>query len=215
MQSGTLGKRFRDVYVRVKHERWKNFLRNIGSVSDEMSDAQRQQFEAFLDSEDGQELLTDFADRVVKTRSRTAIAALAILYSDPVLERYGSDFKAEAAQGLEGISERSIHTFLVLYAYWGGSNRHPQRETSRLDNTIVAGKPFKDHVEHDAQTWGRIFKDLITRDILGADIAPGQRYSQKDAAWEQLFNFTEHSHLYWSLFCQARKALGLPPVGES
>ena len=46
----------------------------------------------------------------MRTRSKTALAALAVLFGRPA----DSDRKAQIALGLEGIAERSIDMFLFI-----------------------------------------------------------------------------------------------------
>ena len=81
-----------------------------------MTEEQRLRFERYIASPDAQEWLADFADKAIRARSHTTIAALAILFADPIEEHFGEDFKAEAAYALEGISDRSIYAFLSIAA---------------------------------------------------------------------------------------------------
>ena len=91
------------LYDRVKRNRMSTFFKGLCAVSDDLSDDERERFRSYVSSAEGIELLTDFADNAMRTRSQTAITALAVLFSNPVDEPYDSEFKAEAAQALEGI----------------------------------------------------------------------------------------------------------------
>ena len=67
-----------------------------------------------INSTAGVEVLADYIDKVVRTSSKTASAALAILYADVDDKSYSPEFKLSAAIALEGISEEAIDSFLYF-----------------------------------------------------------------------------------------------------
>jgi hypothetical protein len=197
-------------YQRLQFERFQTFLRTIGSTSDEMSEEERLRFESYVNSKDGQNWLADFAAQAVRTRSQTAIAALAVLFADPIQEGFSDEFKADAAQALDGLSDKAIYVFLVLCALQ--STLEPSGPVVRLDSEIVANTPALRELQYSLNTWVVLIDELERRGILGADFSGGMRLGSETAAWERRFRFSEESELYRRLLRRARSALGLPSI---
>jgi hypothetical protein len=109
---------------KVQRKRLTMFLEDIGRFSDEMTESERERFEAYVTSEDGQELLVDLADRAVRTRSQTAIAALAILFANPLTEDFDEVFVERHRTGLkQSPTKLSLHS---LHFLCGVRGRIPQ-----------------------------------------------------------------------------------------
>jgi hypothetical protein len=89
-------------------------LKTLSTIHDNLSPQQQEYFKKVLESEDGQEILSEYADSVINTSSKTANIALALLYSDAKHERFPKSFKALAAMSLKGITEELIDLFLAL-----------------------------------------------------------------------------------------------------
>jgi hypothetical protein len=101
-------------YRWIRTWRIKTFIRALNTAADDLSAEDREKLDKYLSSKPGLEILADFADAAVRSRSPTAIAALALLYADMKDQRYSKDFKAAAAHALEGISEDVVEAFLLL-----------------------------------------------------------------------------------------------------
>lgn len=65
-QFGRLGQLVDAAYGRVRIVRLTQFLRKIGTVSDEMSESERVRFERHMNSPEAQQWLADFAEQVVR-----------------------------------------------------------------------------------------------------------------------------------------------------
>ena len=101
-------------YRWARTARIKRFLHSLSSVIDELSEEQRRKFDKIINSEAGGELLAEYSDAVLRTSSKTAIAALAILYADVDDKKYVQDFKVAACLVFQGITENSVEAFLEL-----------------------------------------------------------------------------------------------------
>ena len=66
----------------VHRERLKVFLGGLGYAHEELSEEQRAKFEKSLLSPEGQALLTDYIAATYRSRSKLAIAVMAILFGD-------------------------------------------------------------------------------------------------------------------------------------
>jgi hypothetical protein len=205
----TLATQINTIFGRVRRRRLESFLRDIGSVSDEMSENDRQRFEAYIDSPESQEWLADFAEQVVRTRSRLAIAALAILYANPIEESFSSDFKADAAIALEGIADETVNAFLILHSLRGTVSK--DNGSVYLAETVVNRTLALKELGYSANRWVRVIGDLLRRGIVGGRFSGAGWFAGEDP-WEQSFRFSEESELFFRLFSRARQALGLPPV---
>jgi hypothetical protein len=101
-----------EAYAGSRRRRVETFVRAIGAVSDELTDAERERFERYMNSPVAHELLADLVEQASRTRSTIAIAALAILFSDPVEERFSSEDKAEAATRSTAFRTTAGHLWL-------------------------------------------------------------------------------------------------------
>ena len=195
------------VYKRVWNQRFQFFLDEIGKFSDEMTEADRLRFEAYINSEDGQELLVDLADHAVRSRNRVAIAALAILLANPVNESFDENFRVEAPHRIEAIPDRSVVTLLAVCAF---QRADPDRTVVLLSNIVVANASGLNELGYSASVWLEVLEDLLARQILGSDTS----YADlgEGAVWSKVVRVTEKTQLYERLFVRARKALGYQSV---
>ncbi len=144
-------------YQRVR--RIRTFLFGLDSSVEDLPREDRARFDEYISSEEGGRLLADFVDEVVRNRSQTALASLAILFSSrpsaPDL-----DFTARAARALEGISERTIDTFLAIFRVrpvpdgrgavnepdQPTSSRDPDASRAGLERSRMGGPDRRSHV---------------------------------------------------------------------
>jgi hypothetical protein len=101
-------------YKFVREKRMKRFLNTLSNAQEQLTSGERKYFGKLLESEDGQELLAEYADSVINTSSKTANIALALLYADVKTESFDESFKTLAALALRGISESAISLFIIL-----------------------------------------------------------------------------------------------------
>ena len=94
--------------------RARQFLRSLSGATQTFTGKQREKFEQVIKSDIGSELLADYAEKVLRTSSRTAIAALAMLYADVDDVTFSPEFKRATMIALEGISEDLIDAFVEL-----------------------------------------------------------------------------------------------------
>ena len=102
-------------------------LRSIAFRQEQLGDEQRDDFKRYIGSEAGQELLTDYAETTVRTSSRTAIAALGILYAHHDDGRFSPGFRRNACEALDRISDDAVRLFLDLLKIAREIPNQPQR----------------------------------------------------------------------------------------
>jgi hypothetical protein len=105
------------VWAAIKWFRTKRvtqFLRGLGRATEAMSDDEKRRFQQVIDSDAGGALLSQYMDGVLKSSSRAAIAAYALLYADAYDMRYPRAFKATAGIALDGIPDWLIEIYLEI-----------------------------------------------------------------------------------------------------
>ena len=116
----------------------------------------------YVNSPSGEEVLADFAAQAVRTRSRTAAAALAVVFANPGAN---AERKARIALGLEGISERSIETFLRLYHEREALNLS-EGKLRRISDATIANLPSLSAITTDGDEWVNAIDDLLARGLV-------------------------------------------------
>lgn len=101
-------------YRWVKSWRMKCFIKSLGKAAESLGEREKQRLDEIIASQEGAELLTQYADSVLKTSSKTAITALALLYADQDDSTYSEEFKRQACTSLDGISDHEVGFFLEL-----------------------------------------------------------------------------------------------------
>jgi hypothetical protein len=181
------------------------FLRSLNRTVDDLPHEDRQQFDRFINSNEGGELLADFSDHVIRTRSQTAIAVLAILYGTPSSE-IDDDTKARIALAMGGISEGSLDVFLTL-----SDSRHELAPTDAelimLSNEHVEGNPSLRARGWFPHVWVVAIDDLVARGLLGRDLTSGGWMTSELAEWHRTFRFTAESAQVADLIQKGRNYL--------
>ena len=186
-------------YQWLRDRRFKAFLSGLNGAVDELPREDRERFESYINSERGGELLADFAEQAVRTRSKTALAALAVLFADPHAD---AERKTETAVALDGVSEQILDVFWLLH------QRRNQIQPNGgdiggLTNIIATQDPVLRAAGWDGNVWLRAVDELVARGFLGADPSAAGRMGGEEE-WSRYFRFTEESDRYATLVMRAR-----------
>lgn len=194
-------------YRWVKNRRVKVFFRALDATLDSVNDRDRARFARIVDSEEGRELMAEYCDSVLRTSSRTACAALGILYADVDNEAYSEDFKKAACFGLQGISEDAIDLFLKLLQIAADK---PRRERKPYwVHTVTEGEweghgSGRSHIP--AESVAPYTHDLINRGLLRPN--PGTPFGiPVPNNWQVAFGTGGLTKQFQALLTQARKFL--------
>jgi hypothetical protein len=103
-----------EIATGIKRARLDEFLRALRHAEGELDLEHKNELEELLSSTSGQELLTDYADTILRTSSRIAISALGILYANRDRKDFPDSFRRNACEGLFEISDDLVETFLAL-----------------------------------------------------------------------------------------------------
>ncbi len=197
-------------YEWARLKRFSAFLKGLDGSALELSDKDRPRFEAYIDSELGMDFLAEYADTAVRSRSETAIAALAILYSDWEHSSFTADFKAAAALALEGISERVIDALLLLTSERAAlapvSGGEPYAIFALRDAEGVPPPAFASWSSR-GEEWVAAVHDLTARRILIPDAMGGMRYGDEKQTWCCYFGIGKSTEEYAALLKKARAYL--------
>ena len=187
----------------VHRKRAKDFLRSLKRAADDLPPEKRDAFQRFLKSRAGVEILSEYAESVIRTASETAVAAMALMCSDAENEIYPPEFKRAAATALRGISEREVDVFIALS---GVSVKQPEPPypIAIADDELVSQFPELADVLAQAETRVAIVRDLIARGLLLPDFASA-RWGGGGVGVP--FGIGEWASKYRELFIRARSLL--------
>ena len=160
--------------------RAKRFLRALRTAADEMPEAKKKALDRLLKSNEGGEILAQYVDSVLRTSSKTAIVALALLYADADHETYPREFKLAAALALEGISEQEVDAFLDLSQVTdfipARNQPNPPYPVAVANDKLIDSFPNTAEFLRPPATRVAVVNDLINRGLLLPDFASA-RYS--------------------------------------
>jgi hypothetical protein len=196
-----------------RRKRAKAFLRSLKDAADGLPPDKREALDKVMRSKAGAAILSEYAESVIRTSSETAIAAMALLYSDSENEIYSPQFKLAAAISLRGISEREVDVFLALSGVKEFITAKNQPElpypVAIANDGLVTNFPGLADVLGPAESRVAIVHDLIGRGLLLPDFA-SSRYG--DGGVGVTFGIGAWSHTYRELLTRARSVI---PNGES
>ena len=201
------GKQVIAAYKWARLKRLTSFLKGLDGSTSELSEEDRLRFEVYINSQLGIDFLAEYADTAVRSRSETAIAALAILYSDWEHSLFPADFKAAAALALEGISERLIDALLLLTseraALSSVPDEGPYATFALRDVEGVPPTTFASWSSH-GEDWVGAIHELIARRILLPDAVAGMRWADDNQTWCCYFGIAPSTEQYAALLKKAR-----------
>jgi hypothetical protein len=188
-------------FVRIKRMKW--FLKALSSTQDKLTSKEKNRFEKLLESDEGQELLAEYADSVINTSSKTANIALAILFGDIKTESFEKTFKILAAPVLRGITENVVDLFLALI-----ENKElleisdiPPYPIWACREDFVSQVFDVDSEFRDASVLYSVFGELIRRGLLAPDHVLGWI---ADPGISIHFGITKTSMSFYHLLNRAR-----------
>jgi hypothetical protein len=196
-------------YRWFKTLRAKHFLRALSKSAEKMDEEDKSRLQDILKSKEGAEILADYVDVILRTSSKSAIAALALLYSDVKEQRYSLSFKLAAITVLEGISEQSIDAFLELLEV---NTFIPNKNQSNVPYPVAVASddlinslnsPVRELLK-PPETRITIISDLIRRGLLLPDFV-SSRWSDGD--FYLTFGVSEEVKKYADLIRKARQLL--------
>ena len=192
-------------YQWVKQKRMTLFLKTLAKSEENLTEYQKEKLQKILSSEDGKELLAEYADSVIRTSSRTGIAALAILYGDVDDKKFRGAFKSLAALSLEGISEEAVDLFLALSEGQRFSKLVDDKGPYKIyfcDNHFLSYFPDLNYLLNQPAEIVAITNDLIRRRLL----VPDHAYSRIGGGEVSIpFGLSETSILFQKLLKLARE----------
>lgn len=203
-QTFKYGKNVIAAYKWWRLRRVRTFLHGIGASVDDLPHEDRVRFDQYINSEEGGELLADFVERVVRNRSRTALAVLAVVFATPA-DQSDYEWKAETAAAFDGIPERNIDAFLALY----GAREaifHAHTQDLSVTNETVELVPALRAIQLIPYEWVAVIDDLVSRGLFGRDPVSAGRIGGGHT-WSRYFIATPNTDRYAVLLLKARRCL--------
>ena len=194
--------------LQAKRLKW--FLRALERKLSENPSEAKARLHKILSDPKAAELLAEYSEAVIRTSSRLANAALALLYADQADLRYTRDFKSRAAMAFRGIEDRTIKFFLVLAAGLGQEASDTSDPYQRYYlGTLVNGAPALAVVEPSPEGRFQMLFELQRRGLLLPDWSSG--------GWgggESGFGIGRDAASYRDLLIAATDALATDTVEE-
>jgi len=162
-----IGKAYK-VYRWVHRRRLEGFLQALDYEIGREGDSARERLDQLLGSEEGAEVLADFAATAVRNSSRTVGAALAVLYTDTDHATYNVEVKAGLCQAVDGMSDRLVEMFLALTEVETSDLAHGEQDefpVYHLDNLLVRNPSIKTIAPTVAEQTAMV-EDLQGRGLL-------------------------------------------------
>jgi len=103
-----------EVYKLVRLKRMRLFLESLSRMEEDLTSKQKKRLRKVLESKEGQRILSDYIDSLLRTSSEISIVAFALLYADVEHERYSLSFKRQASVSLAGITDETVLLFLTI-----------------------------------------------------------------------------------------------------
>ncbi|GMV21036.1 MAG: hypothetical protein AMXMBFR57_09850 [Acidimicrobiia bacterium] len=195
-------------YRFVRQRRVRSFLRSLADATSDLDSAGRERFRTYIESVPGRELLAEFAETSLRSKTQTATAALAILYADVDCTRFPREFIADAVPALESLTDRTIDAFLLLSKHAAALAQTPDRgpyTVVAITGSVVGAEPELSGWSTEAAEWCRVVGDLTQRGILTADWAAGSRLADDD--WRAYFALSLFSGNMSKLLNEARGSI--------
>ena len=191
-------------YKFIRKKRFVLFLKAINAAEDELGEKERQRFAKYVNSNLGKELLSEYADTVLRTSSLTAIAALGILYADIRDSKYTPDFKRLACLAIQGSTDKLVDVFIALCSVAPESTGGPYPVRS-ISQDIMGSNNELCRLIGTAEDAFAFVNELIRRGMFLPDHAPSRVGGGK---WFVNFGCTDISHSLRDLMLKAKAFLG-------
>lgn len=198
-------------YRWARNRRIATFISALDAGTKRLSREEQTRFNAYLESKPGLELLADYAEATMRSRSRVVTAALAVLYSDPDHFRFPSGFKASAVSALEGLDDNVVEAFLILAAERANLPTAPGAayQVFALRDAVVANSQAMTRWSSQGLAWVSVIRELVQRGLLAPDSSAGMRLGDEDQSWCVYFAFSDASDLFAELLSTARSYLNI------
>jgi len=161
------------VWVMYRKRRIGIFLKSIDKASGTMSGKDKEQFNDYISSPFGRELLMEYSDSVLSTSSLIAISALGIIYADINNEIYTDDFKRITCRSLQGVTDGLIEAFILLCDLKLKTEKGPYPLCKLDEDEFESSESLKDRIETSEDAFACI-AELIRRGMFLPDHIPSR-----------------------------------------
>ncbi|MEZ8051767.1 hypothetical protein [Vibrio atlanticus] len=151
----------KDAYNKSKKRKIDTFMKCVDVRYELMTLGERDTLITYLDSSEGQDLLSDYVNNALNTSSQTVIMAYALLYCNDADFSFTASEKHSIVSALQGISDELVLLFVEL------SKLDPTHENDAFKRVLVTNQ-----VGWQIQHGGNLYVDiaeLIRRGLLLLD----------------------------------------------
>ena len=118
--------------------------------------------------------------------------------------------KAQTALALDGVSERSLDCFLLLWRHFADLRRE-EMELATISDATVESHSTLNAAGWSDDAWVAAVDDLIARGLLGANPSVAARIGGAER-WSRHFRFTSDSEWFERLLERARACLNTQTI---
>ncbi len=193
-------------YTLVRKKRIIRFLKSIHKESNAWDAGKKKKFEAYIQSDVGTEILSDYADSVLLTNATLAHACLALLYADFEGDQYTQTLKLHIVSALRGCSNQYLRVFVHLLKIDLSPQKDPPYGVRLITDGILTRAPQLGAFVGDETELLTVVDDLSRRGLLLPDHAGGRAGATKPH-WFYPFGVSRLTVEYLALIGQAETLL--------
>ena len=190
-------------YRRFRTARIRWFLQGLDATRRALPENEQKRFSAYIASSEGQALLAQYADAVLRTSSRISIAALAIIFAST--SQYTPNFRALATSALDGLTDSAAiaHVRLSLLKRCICANE-PYPVCIVGASTLSSDRQLQAVVASPTEFYGVVY-DLIRRGMLLPDHSSSRVGGNE---WTITFGVSPHTDVFRDLLQRSQSYLG-------
>ncbi|WP_050907958.1 hypothetical protein [Vibrio harveyi] len=154
----------KSAYDNSRKRKIDTFMKYVDARYEVMSVDERDQLIRYLETDEGQDLLSDYVTNALNTSSKTVVMAYALLYCDDADFGFTASEKRSIVSSLQGISDELVSLFIEL------SKIKPTHEFEMFNRVLVTHH-VGENIEHGGNLYVDV-ADLIRRGLLLSDPKP-------------------------------------------
>jgi hypothetical protein len=200
----------RNAYRWLSNTRMTIFLKSLDFSLNEILPESKERFEEYINSNMGREKLAEYSDTILRTSSRSCIAAMGILYSDSLNNKlFSEEFKRIACFAFQGATEPLIDAFIALCDMEPDVSESPYPLCILSEEKFRKDAKLRNVIGSPEDAFASVY-ELIRRGLFLPGHTP---FRVAGTGWHIIFGVTDISRKLKSLLLEAKRYLGTHEIG--
>ncbi|MEZ8719932.1 hypothetical protein AB6D66_02560 [Vibrio pomeroyi] len=154
----------KEAYNKSRKRKIDTFMTYVDARYEIMTPSERDELVRCLDSNEGQDLLSDYVNNALNTSSKTVVMAYALLYCNDPDFNFSTQDKRSIVSALQGINDELVLLFIEL------SKLNPTHENEAFKRVLITSQAGEE-IQHGENLYVDI-AELIRRGLLFSDPKP-------------------------------------------